>query len=482
MIPTTLGEIAATVSGRLADGAEPDRLVTGPVQVDSRAPAPDGLFVAVPGERVDGHDFAAAAIAGGAVAVLATRPVGVPAILVGDSVTALGRLAAGVLARLPAATVLGVTGSSGKTSTKDLLAAVLPELGPTIAPPGSYNTEIGLPLTVLRADPQTRYLALEMGARGAGHIAYLCEIAPPQVGIVLNVGLAHAETFGSREGIAKAKAELVQALPADGVAVLNADDNRVLAMRELTRARVVSYGTGGSAEVRAEAVELDPLGRARFTLRTPAGSAPVALRLVGAHHIGNALATAAATGALGLAVDGIAAALSAAEPASRWRMEVSERPDRVTVINDAYNANPDSMRAALQALVAIGRGRRTWAVLGEMRELGAAADDEHEALGRLVARLNISTLVAVGEGARPIERGAGLDSSAVTESVYVADAHAALDLVRTRVEPGDVVLVKASRAIGLEQVAAGLLEPATDAGADRTGRPDATGTGEAEVR
>lgn len=482
MIPTTLGEIAAAVAGRLADGAAPDRLVTGPVEVDSRVPAPGGLFVAVSGERVDGHDFAAEAIAGGAVAVLATRPVGVPAIVVGDSVTALGRLAAGVLARLPAATVLGVTGSSGKTSTKDLLAAVLPELGPTVAPPGSHNTEIGLPLTVLRAGPQTRYLALEMGARGAGHIAYLCDIAPPRVGIVLNVGLAHAESFGSREGIAKAKSELVQALPADGVAVLNADDDRVLGMRELTPARVVSYGSRASAEVRAEAVELDRLGRPRFMLRTPTGSAPVALRLVGAHHVGNALATAAATDALGLAVDRIAAALSAAEPASRWRMEVTERPDRVTVINDAYNANPDSMRAALQALVAIGRGRRTWAVLGEMRELGAAAADEHEAIGRLVARLNISVLVAVGQGAHPIQLGAGLDRSAATESVYVADARAALDLVRARVNPGDVVLVKASRAIGLEQVAAGLLEPVADAGADRADRPDATGTGKAEVR
>jgi UDP-N-acetylmuramoyl-tripeptide--D-alanyl-D-alanine ligase len=482
MIPTTLGEIAAVVSGRLADGAEPARLVTGPVEVDSRVPAPGGLFVAVPGERVDGHDFAAEAIAGGAVAVLATRPVGVPVIVVGDSVTALGRLAAGVLARLPAATVLGVTGSSGKTSTKDLLAAVLPELGPTVAPPGSHNTEIGLPLTVLRAGPQTRYLALEMGARGAGHIAYLCEIAPPRVGIVLNVGLAHAESFGSREGIAKAKSELVQALPADGVAVLNADDDRVLAMRELTPARVVSYGTRASAEVRAEAIELDRLGRPRFTLRTPNGSAAVALRLVGAHHVSNALATAAATDALGLAVDRIAAALSAAEPVSRWRMEVAERPDGVTVINDAYNANPDSMRAALQALVALGRGRRTWAVLGEMRELGAAAADEHEAIGRLVARLNISALVAVGEGARPIQLGAGLETPAATESVYVADARAALDLVRARIHPGDVVLVKASRAIGLEQVAAGLLEPVPDAGADRADRSDATGSGKAEVR
>ncbi|HKA68790.1 MAG TPA: UDP-N-acetylmuramoyl-tripeptide--D-alanyl-D-alanine ligase [Actinomycetes bacterium] len=493
MIPTTLGEIAATVSGRLADGAEPDRLVTGPVEVDSRLPMPGGLFVAVPGERVDGHDFAAEAIGAGAVAVLATRPVGVPAIVVGDSVAALGRLAAGVLARLPAAIVVGVTGSSGKTSTKDLLAAVLPELGPTIAPPGSHNTEIGLPLTVLRADRQTRYLALEMGARGAGHIAYLCEIAPPKVGVVLNVGLAHAESFGSREGIAKAKSELVQALPADGVAVLNADDDRVLAMRELTGARVISYGTSRSAEVRAAAVELDQHGRARFVLRTPAGSAPVALRLVGAHQVSNALATAAAAGVLGLAADRIAAALSAAEPTSRWRMEVAAGPDGITVINDAYNANPDSMRAALQALVAIGRGRRTWAVLGEMRELGAAAADEHEAIGRLVARLNISGLVTVGEGARPIQVGAGREPSGPTESVYVADAQAALALVRARSLSGDVVLVKASRAIGLEQVAAGLLESAAEAGADRTDRqdagaadrtdrPDATGTGKAEDR
>ena len=483
MIPTSLGEITTAVSGRLDGGAAPDRLVTGPVGVDSRVPMPGGLFVAVPGEHVDGHDFVAAAVEAGAVAALAARPVGVPAIVVADPVVALGRLAAAVLARLPAVTVLGVTGSSGKTSTKDLLAAVLPELGPTIAPPGSFNNEIGLPLTVLRADRDTRYLALEMGARGAGHIAYLCEIAPPRVGVVLNVGLAHAEAFGTREGVAKAKSELVQALPADGVAVLNADDPYVLAMRAVTPARVVTFGTGPDADVYASGVALDRTGRARFTLHTPAGTAAVTLRVVGAHHVGNALAVAAAAGALGLATDRIANALSAAEPASRWRMEVSERPDGVTVINDAYNANPDSMRAALQALVAIGQDRRTWAVLGEMRELGATAGDEHDAIGRLAVRLNVSRLVAVGEGAKSIHLGARLEGSRADQSVYVADAQAALDHIRTQLRPGDVVLVKASRAIGLEQVAAGLVEPpAGPRNGSAAGSDEGTGEGEAEVR
>ncbi len=481
MIPTTLAEIAAAVDGRLADGAEPGQLVTGAVGVDSRAVEPGGLFVAISGEQVDGHDFAGAAVAAGAVAVLAARPVGVPAIVVADPIAGLGKLATAVLARLPAITVIGVTGSTGKTSTKDLLAAVLPELGPTIAPAGSFNNEIGLPLTVLRADPQTRYLALEMGARGAGHIAYLCEIAPPKVGAVLNVGVAHAEAFGSREATAKAKSELVQALPADGVAVLNADDPQVATMRAVTQATVVTFGTGPGADVSATEVELDRAGQPHFVLHTPTGSAPVGMRLVGAHHVGNALATAAVAGSLGLPVDRIAAALSAATPASRWRMEVTERPDRVVVVNDAYNANPDSMRAALQALVAIGRDRRTWAVLGEMRELGPTSAEEHDAIGRLAVRLNISRLVVVGQGARPIHLGASLERSGADESVYVADAQAALDLVREQLRPGDVVLVKASRAIGLERVAAGLLESErTDAAGRAADRPE-PGSGPVEV-
>jgi UDP-N-acetylmuramoyl-tripeptide--D-alanyl-D-alanine ligase len=463
MIPLDLRAVAAVVDGRIA-GISPDeaadRQVTGPVVVDSRLAGPGALFVAVAGQRTDGHDFAAAAVRAGATAVLASRAMGVPTVLVADPVAALGRLARAVVDRLVATEqlqVVAVTGSQGKTGSKDLLAQVLDRCGPVVAPPGSYNNEIGMPLTALRADPATRYLVLEMGARGVGHISYLCEVAPPRIGVVLNVGLAHLGEFGDRETIARAKRELVQALPADGVAVLNADDPLVAAMAGHTVARVAWFGTGPGADVRAEQVVLDERGRPGFRLVTPEGSAAVRLRLYGEHHVMNALATAAVARELGMPVDEIAEELGAAETRSRWRMEVTERPDGVTVINDAYNANPDSMRAALKALVAMAGGRRSWAVLGEMRELGEASADEHDAVGRLVVRLDVSRLVVVGEGARRMHLGASLEGSWGEESVFVPDAVDAVALLRHEVRPGDVVLVKASRAAGLEQVADALL-------------------------
>jgi UDP-N-acetylmuramoyl-tripeptide--D-alanyl-D-alanine ligase len=460
VIPITLAEVAAATGGRLDGVADPEVTVTGPVVADSRQVEPGGLFVAVQGERVDGHEFAAAAGQAGAVGVLAQRPVGVPAVVVDDTVAALGDLAKAVLGRLdPRPAVVAVTGSSGKTSTKDLLAQVLARRGPLIAPPGSYNTEIGLPLTVLSADRATRTLVLEMGARGVGHVAYLCQIAPPRVGVVLNVGSAHMGEFGSREAIARAKAELVQAVPEDGTAVLNADDPLVRQMAEHAVAPVLMFGESVHADVRADDVHLDASGRASFTLVTPTGSAPVSLALVGAHQVSNALAAAAAAHALGLAPEPVAAALSAATARSRWRMEVTERADGITVINDSYNANPESMRAALNALVAIGQGRRTWAVLGEMRELGEVSDAEHVALGRTVAQLGVDRMLGVGVAARPIvvgvtaEVGDVGEGSGNTEANWVDDVDAAVQYLRGNAAPGDVILVKASRAAGLEQVA-----------------------------
>ena len=460
MIALTLAELADAVGGRLVDAPDPAVVVRGPVTVDSRLAGPGALFVALPGERADGHDFAVAAVQAGAVAVLATRPVGVPAVLVDDGVTALGRLARAALARLPQLALVGVTGSSGKTSTKDLLAQVLTGLGPVVAPPGSFNNEIGLPLTVLRADAATRALVLEYGARGAGHIRYLTELAPPRVGVVLNVGSAHLGEFGSREAIAQAKGELVEALPgadAGGVAVLNADDPLVTTMGTRTNARVVRFGEASDADVRAADVRLDELGRPAFTLVTAGGSAAVQLRLHGAHQVSNALAAAAVALELGLPLEQVAGALAAAVALSRWRMEVVERADGVVVINDAYNANPDSMRAALKALVDLAGGRRTWAVLGEMRELGDDAALEHDAIGRLAVRLDVSRLVVVGEGAKPTHLGASLEGSWGDESVHVPDVAAALALLEDELAPGDVVLVKASRAAGLERVAEALL-------------------------
>jgi UDP-N-acetylmuramoyl-tripeptide--D-alanyl-D-alanine ligase len=459
VISTTLAEIANALGGRLAGDADPNARITGEVVVDSRKVGPGALFAAVRGEHVDGHDYARTAIDAGAVAVLADHETGTPAVLVDDVIAGLGRLARLVTDRLTDTAVIALTGSSGKTSTKDLLGQVLGTLGPTIAPTGNFNNEIGLPLTALGADENTRHLVLEMGARGIGDIAYLCEIVPPTIGLVLNVGSAHVGEFGSREGIARAKGELVEALPADGVAVLNADDPLVRAMASRTRAKVVTFGESGYADVRAENVTLDDRGRASFTLCTPQGSAPVILRLYGEHHVANALACAAVAREVGMTVEDIAAALGAAGTLSRWRMEVTRRDDGVTVVNDAYNANPESMRAALKALVAMAGGEnRTFAVLGEMRELGEASLTEHDAIGRLAVRLNIHRLVAVGgREAAWIDMGAKNEGSWGEESVLVPDVEAAVELLRGELAPGDVVLVKASRGAALERVADALL-------------------------
>lgn len=466
MIPLTLAEVASAVGGSMHDIPDSAVRVTGPVVIDSREVVPGALFAAFAGERADGHDFAAKAVADGAAAVLAARPVGVPAIVVDDVQSALGALARHVLSRLDT-TVVALTGSAGKTSTKDLLAQLLQRLAPTVWTPGSLNNEIGLPLTVLTAVPGTRHLVLEMGARGIGHIRYLTGLTPPRIGMVLNVGSAHIGEFGGREQIAQAKGEMVEALPSaadGGVAVLNADDPLVIAMRERTTARVVLFGESEQAGIRATDVRLNDSGRPQFLLHTPTGCAEVTLRLYGEHHVSNALAAAAVASELGMPAEEIATGLSEAESLSHWRMEVTERPDGVTVVNDAYNANPESMRAALRALAAMGRsararGGRTWAVLGAMAELGERSLTEHDAVGRLAVRLNVSKLVAVGgTEAGWLQMGAYNEGSWGEESVHVSDARAAIDLVRSEVRPGDVVLVKASRSVGLEAVAIALTE------------------------
>lgn len=420
--------------------------------------APGSLFAAFAGEHVDGHDYARVAYEAGAVAVLAARPVGVPAIVVDDVQGALGALAREVVRRL-GTDVVALTGSSGKTSTKDLIAQVLQRHAPTVYTPGSLNNEIGLPLTALTATAETRHLVLEMGARGIGHIRYLTGLTPPRIGLVLNVGTAHIGEFGGREQIAEAKGELVEGLPQDGCAVLNADDPLVRAMAPRTKARVLLFGEAEDADVRAENVRLTDAGQPSFRLHTPSGCSDVTLRLYGEHHVSNALAAAAVAHELGMSADEIARALSEAGTLSRWRMEVTERPDGVTVVNDAYNANPESMRAALRALAAMGKGRRTWAVLGPMAELGDESLAEHDAVGRLAVRLNVSKLVAVGDReASWLQLGAYNEGSWGEESVHVSDAQAAVDLLRSELRPGDVVLVKASRSIGLERVALALLD------------------------
>jgi UDP-N-acetylmuramoyl-tripeptide--D-alanyl-D-alanine ligase len=467
MIELSLGEIAEATDGTVCDG-EPTTPVTGAAFVDSRRITKGGLFVALRGEHVDGHAFAGAAVRGGAAGVLATRPVGCPAVVVEDSLVALGRLTRVVIDRLPDLRTVAVTGSQGKTTTKDLIASILEQAGPTVAAEGSYNNEIGVPLTALKATPRTRYLVVEMGARGAGHITYLCEMTPPDVSVVLNVGVAHLGEFGSQERIAMAKAELVEALAGDGTAVLNATDPRVAAMSTRTPARVLTFGAAANADVQVRDLVIDGSGHPRFDVVHAGETRRVTLPLVGAHQAMNAAGAAAAALACGLSLDVIAGVLATVSVQSRWRMEIRERPDGVTVINDAYNANPDSMRAAVEALMAIARGRgpgaRTWAVLGEMRELGVSSRREHEAVGRLVARSQVSRLVVVGDQASPLRLGASKEAGWHGDSVLVPDVDQAVRLVGSQLRAGDIVLVKASRAAGLERVAQRLLASSAAAG------------------
>ncbi|MFE1169006.1 UDP-N-acetylmuramoyl-tripeptide--D-alanyl-D-alanine ligase [Nocardiopsis sp. NPDC058789] len=472
MIALTLDRIAEITQTAIGGSARPDAVVDGPVVIDSRQVAPGALFVALSGERVDGHDFAATAVAAGAVAVLASRPVDAPHLLVdgGDDevVAALARLARHVATELsdPArgtatTEVVGVTGSSGKTTTKDLIAQVVGELGPTVAPAGSFNNEIGHPLTVLRADTGTKNLVLEVAARGIGHIAHLCRVAPPRIGVVLNVGSAHMGEFGGRDAIAKAKGELVESLPpggerrgVGGVAVLNADDPLVRAMHSRTEARVVFYGTAEDAQVRATDITIGTDGAPSFTLNLRGRTAPVQLGLVGAHQVSNALAAAAVADDLGMDIEDIAAALGAATPVSRWRMEVTEHHG-VTLVNDAYNANPESMRAALTTLGALARDRRSIAVLAHMAELGDDGGAEHENVGELAAETGVAHLVVVGAAAEGIAVGAERAAQQGRwrgESIRVPDAEAAADAVRERMRTGDVVIVKGSRVAALERV------------------------------
>jgi UDP-N-acetylmuramoyl-tripeptide--D-alanyl-D-alanine ligase len=466
VIALTLGEIAELVGGAVEPRSAADVLVTAPASVDSRRMVPGGLFVAAVGENVDGHEYVGAALAAGAAASLVTRPVEGPQVVVHDVVAALGHIARAVVDRLVIdgqLQVVALTGSSGKTGTKDLLAQTLHEYGTTVATAESLNNELGVPLTALVADESTRHLVLEMGARVIGDIAYLTEVAPPRIGLVLNVGAAHLGPFGGKEAIGRAKSELVQALPsadAGGVAVLNADDELVAAMAAVTTARVVTFGTSTGADVRAVDVSLDEQSRPSFVLHagsaaapgSPAESAAIRLRVHGAHYVSNALGVAAVALALGMSLERIAAALNAAEARSRWRMQVTRRPDGVTVVNDAYNANPDSMRAGLEALVAMSRSGegRTWAVLGEMLELGAASDTEHAEIGRLTRKLGVDRLVVVGQGARGIHAGAVADGARDGEdSVAVPDSQTAQSLLREALRPGDVVLFKSSRDAGL---------------------------------
>jgi UDP-N-acetylmuramoyl-tripeptide--D-alanyl-D-alanine ligase len=454
VIRLSLAEIAKIVGGRLAAGADGDAMVDGPVHTDSRLVVPGAIFFALPGAITDGALFADAAVAGGAALVIAERElaIGSPVVVVQDGVAALAALATEVVARVRATgtlSVIAITGSNGKTTTKNLLRAILGGEAPTVAPEGSFNNHVGAPISMLAIDHDTRYLVVEMGANHAGEIARLVAIAKPDIGVVLKVGLAHVGEFGGIDAVQRAKSEMVTDLDPAAIAVLNADDDRVTAMAGLTAATVRWFGLSASADVRADDIEATSTGT-RFTLVTGDDRMPVRLRILGEHHVLNALAALSVARELGLGLAQSVRAIEAVSRAERWRMELLLPPSGAIVINDAYNASPDSMVAALKTLAQVrGENDRTVAVLGEMAELGEYSDEEHDRIGRLVVRLNIRKLVVVGHAARHIHNAAGLEGSWDGESVFVETPEEAYDLLREDLGTGDIVLVKSSKSANL---------------------------------
>lgn len=461
MLNFTAAELAGITSGELT--AAPPGLTVKGFFVDSREAIAGGVFVAIKGERTDGHQFLSdihAANVGLAIIDVhysGVVPAELPVLRVKDPVIALGQIAHWARVTKLQAQVIAVTGSSGKTTTKDFIAGILSDAGPTIWAKGSFNTEVGLPLTILGADETTKFLVLEMGMRGIGHIELLSKIALPNVGVVTNIGSAHMQLLGSRESIASAKGELIRSLSPDSWAVLNEDDSLVRAMSSSSKAQVVTFGESASAQFRAKNVQVDNNARCSYMLEYLDRSYPVSLRIPGEHQVANSLAALAAATCAGVPIAQAVQALNEIAHISKWRMEVVTTTDGVTVINDSYNANPESMRAALKTLAAMSVGRRSIAVLGPMRELGDAEREEHDALGRMAVRLDISLLVCVGDTMKITHLGASQEGSWGEESQWVPDIDAAIDFLRERIEPGDVVLVKASRSVGLERVADALL-------------------------
>lgn len=449
----TLDDVIAATGGRgtRAEGVEIES-----VAVDTRVLVPGALFVALPGGR-DGHSYVGDAFARGAAAVMVSAPVDSmgPLVYVADTLAALGDLGRLARERAGDAQVVAITGSTGKTSTKDLAAAAVGAARRVTASPASFNNEAGVPLTLLAARTDDDVVICEMGARGRGHIAALCAIAVPHVGVVTNIGVAHAQLFGSPEETAGAKGELLEALPPAGTAVLLDSDRFTPALAARTAARVLRVGTSPSAEVRATGVRVDGELHASFTVETPWGSAAVRLAVRGAHQVANAAMAIAVAGSVGVPLEAAAAGLAAAAP-SKWRMELTRTDAGVVVINDAYNANPASVAAALHALADLEVAGRRIAVLGEMAELGALAAPEHQAVGALAARLGIDVVVVVGGVATAPLASAARAAGATT--VTVEDPAAAGPAVAALLAPGDAVLVKASRVVGLERVAESLLE------------------------
>jgi UDP-N-acetylmuramoyl-tripeptide--D-alanyl-D-alanine ligase len=446
MITLTAGEIALLVGGEVF--CDKDLLVSKAPVFDSRLATPGCFFLALKGENADGHEFAADAYRNGSMFSLTSQRIDGPCIVVKDVLEALSILAAFVRKRLDKLIVIGITGSQGKTSTKDLLTHMLGAVGPTVAPAGSFNNDLGLPITLLQCDDRTRFCILEMGARHIGDIARLCEIAKPNIGVVLTVGTAHIGEFGSREIIAKTKGELIESLGKDGVAILGTYDEFTPKMASLHKGQVILFGESADNEVRAADVEMRE-GRPHFDLVTPAGRDAVGMRAVGAHQVSNALAVAAVGTALSLPLELIASSLSTAEISSKWRMELHESAD-LLIINDAYNANPESMSAAMRALVLFAqeRGGSAWAFVGKMNELGQTQAPQSAAIGALAVELGIDHLVEINAP----EYGEPVGAMVIHQRPTIESA---LDLV-DYFAPGDVVLVKASRSQGFEVLAESL--------------------------
>jgi UDP-N-acetylmuramoyl-tripeptide--D-alanyl-D-alanine ligase len=456
-VELTAAEIATVAGGRVVAGTPEARARS--FTIDSRLLDRDAGFVALVAAR-DGHDFVADAWARHAAVAVVSQPVPAPpdgaaVVEVADGLDALAALGRHARDRLGPVPVVGITGSAGKTATKDLTVAALAPRRRVHASPSSFNNEAGVPLTLLGAPPGTEVVVIEMAARFVGNIVALTDIARPTIGVVTHVGLAHAGHLGGPDGIAAVKGELVEALPSDGLAILNADCPFVADLAARTDARVLRVGEAPDADVRVVDLELDDDLRPRFTLATPWGSAPVTLALHGEHHAVNAAMAATVAGELGVPIDVAAAGLRDARPAA-LRMQVVRTPRGVVLINDAYNSSPTSAAAALRALGRLVIAGRRIAVLGEMLELGPHGPDAHAELGALAAQVGVELLVTVGEGTSGIAATARAGGIAVVEA---PDPCAAGAIVAHETRPGDAVLVKASRAVGLERVAEALEEP-----------------------
>ncbi|SMY12559.1 UDP-N-acetylmuramoyl-tripeptide--D-alanyl-D-alanine ligase [Brevibacterium jeotgali] len=473
MKPFSAQDLADATSGEL-HGIAPDTQLSAGVVTDSRDVAAGDVYVARRGEHADGLDFAPAAIDAGAALIVAEAVPSVdgehlPTLLVQDATEALGHIARHNVETLRAEgdlTVVAITGSTGKTTVKDLVGDLLSAAGETVWPPKSFNNEVGVPLTALRADESTRFLVLEMGARSIGNLTYLTSMVTPDIAVELMVGTAHSGMFGSIENTARAKTELVESLRTGGTAVLNADDPRVRAMADVLAdgVDVIWFSASGRDSVEGSDAPVvsatdsttGASGRPTFTLAVPGGEpTSVELALLGEHHVANALAAAAVAHRCGLSQRAIITTLRTSGAASRWRMELIDSPQGITVLNDAYNANPDSMRSALKTLAAMGRGdeenpaRRTIAVIGEMLELGEGSREAHADIGELVVRLNIDRTIAVGDGARPVFQAAELEGSWGNEAVWVSSLADARELLRSELQSGDIVLFKSSNDAGL---------------------------------